>query len=77
MAENFKTKFQCPKCDFLYDGRWDAQNCCEPDKVYVCEFCEDVYHFERPAKECCVSEETGKEIIPKKYLEAHGQKRLF
>lgn len=57
------TFYRCPNCDDLYDEEWDAQSCCDADRVYRCDLCEEYYDDEDDAGNCKCSQKSKAEDL--------------
>jgi hypothetical protein len=77
--------YTCPACSEFHIDRDDARECCEEEKAYRCDVCEEVFdiqsmaeeHLEEmhPLEECV--DAYGLLRVSKAELEAAGQSPLF
>lgn len=76
-----KIVYRCNECYELHDEEYDAMQCCNPDELFQCQYCNETYRTMKEAHTC--SESHTEQIAAEAYaermtkLEAMGQERLF
>lgn len=78
MENRYKKIWLCNRCDFEYEDKYDAKNCCQPEVIYKCEICNHRSETEEAAANHFENEHYSYfEEARQVELEKAGQNRLF